>query len=224
MEEAGTRVAKSKAVSSKELIINDSFAYLFTKRTIDITASFLGLILLAPLFLLLAILIKLEDPKGAVLFKQTRIGKNGREFGMFKFRSMVSNAEELLEGLLEQNEVSGAMFKIKEDPRITKLGRIIRKTSIDELPQLYNVLKGDMSLVGPRPPLIREVSMYTQYEMQRLLAKPGCTGVWQVSSRNDVGFSEMVEMDLKYLNSRNMKRDLILILKTVLIMLKSKAY
>ncbi|MDQ0206995.1 sugar transferase [Alkalicoccobacillus murimartini] len=224
MDEASTRVAHSKTVLSKEIIINDSFAYLFTKRLLDIVASCLGLIFLSPLFLLLTILIKLENPKGTVLFKQTRVGKNEKEFKMYKFRSMVSNAEELLESLLDQNEVSGAMFKMKEDPRITKIGKIIRKTSIDELPQLVNVLKGEMSLVGPRPPLKREVEIYTEYQKLRLLVIPGCTGIWQVSSRNHVGFEAMLEMDMEYMRKRCLVLDMKLIYLTIMVMLRSKAF
>jgi len=194
--------------------------YLFFKRALDVVASFCGIILISPLFILLAILIKIEDPKGPVFFSQVRVGKNGREFHMYKFRSMVSNAEELLESLLDKNEVSGLMFKIKDDPRITKVGKFIRKTSIDELPQLFNVLKGDMSLVGPRPPLPREVRGYNSYHMKRLEVTPGCTGLWQVSGRNSVGFEEMVELDLEYIRRRGFYYDIKIILKTVWILLR----
>lgn len=131
------------------------------KRGIDIFGAFFGLICMSWLFLIVAILIKIEDPKGPVFFKQIRVGKNGKEFYMFKFRSMVTDAEDRLKDLLKYNEIDGAMFKLKDDPRVTKIGKFIRKTSIDELPQLWNVLKGDMSLVGPRPPLPREVKEYT---------------------------------------------------------------
>src|SRR4051812_37270451 len=140
--------------------LHESKSYLFMKRTIDILGAFCGIIFLSWLFIIVAILIKVEDPKGPVFFKQTRVGKNEREFQMYKFRSMVTDAEEKLKELLQYNEVSGAMFKMKEDPRITRIGKFIRKTSIDELPQLWNVLKGEMSLVGPRPPLPREVKVY----------------------------------------------------------------
>lgn len=140
---------------------------------------------------------------------------------MYKFRSMVTDAEERLKDLLQYNEVSGAMFKMKEDPRVTKIGKFIRKTSIDELPQLLNVLKGEMSLVGPRPPLPREVKEYTSYDKQRLLVTPGCTGLWQVTERNNVGFKEMVKLDLEYINKRSLFYDLKIILKTIQIMVKS---
>jgi len=200
--------------------VNDKKGYLIAKRIMDICGALIGLICLSWLFLIVALLIKLEDPKGPVFFKQVRVGKDGKEFYMYKFRSMVTNAEELLESLLHLNEVSGAMFKMKDDPRITKVGKFIRKTSIDELPQLWNVLKGDMSLVGPRPPLPREVAQYTEYDKQRLLVIPGCTGLWQVSGRNDLGFNEMVELDLKYIRERSILYDLKIILKTIKIMIK----
>lgn len=196
--------------------------YLIMKRLTDMIASLLGLIVLSPLFLLLAVLIKLEDPKGPVFFKQQRVGKNERVFYMYKFRSMVHNAEELLEQLLSQNEVSGAMFKMKNDPRVTKIGRFIRKTSLDELPQLWNVVRGDMSLVGPRPPLPREVEEYSLYDKQRLHVTPGCTGLWQVCGRNSVGFKEMVEMDLQYIRNRKYWYDIGIILKTVKLLFGAK--
>ena len=192
------------------------------KRTLDITGSLIGLILLSPLFVIIAILIKLEDPKGSVLFYQTRIGKNEKPFRMYKFRSMVSNAEEKLKDLLAQNEIEGAMFKMKNDPRITKIGKFIRKTSIDELPQLINVLRGDMALVGPRPPLTREVAEYTTYDKLRLTVKPGCTGLWQVSGRNELSFKEMVELDLKYIQNRSIGADLKIIFKTFRVLLGAK--
>lgn len=196
--------------------------YHLSKRSMDILGASIGIILLSILLFCIAVLIKLEDPKGPVFFSQKRIGKHGKEFKMYKFRSMVTNAEAKLEELLKYNEVEGAMFKMKDDPRITKVGKFIRKTSIDELPQLFNVLKGDMSLVGPRPPLPREVSEYSNYHKQRLLVTPGCTGVWQASARNSVGFEEMVEMDLFYIRNRSFWFDLKIILKTVLVLFGSK--
>ncbi|WP_141604634.1 sugar transferase [Terrilactibacillus laevilacticus] len=202
--------------------IGDRKGYLIVKRFMDIFGALLGLILLSPIFLIVAVLIKVEDRHGQVFFKQIRVGKNGEEFWMYKFRSMVSNAEDLLENLLDKNETTGAMFKMKEDPRVTRIGRFIRKTSIDELPQLINVLKGEMSLVGPRPPLVREVEEYTSYQKQRLLAKPGCTGLWQVSGRSNIGFEEMVELDLEYIRKRNVVMDFNLILKTFLLLFGSK--
>ncbi|PAK52313.1 sugar transferase [Paenibacillus sp. 7541] len=193
-------------------------SYLVIKRIMDVMLALIGLVLLSPLFILVALLIKMEDPKGSIFFYQTRIGKNERPFRMYKFRSMVSNAEELLEKLLDQNEVGGAMFKMKEDPRITKIGKFIRKTSIDELPQLWNVVRGDMSLVGPRPALPREVMQYTSYDKQRLSVSPGCTGLWQVSGRNNLSFQEMLELDLEYIERRNLWLDIKVMLRTVKVM------
>jgi len=205
--------------------INKNSTYLYMKRTFDLICAICGVIVLLPVFIIVAIIIKLEDPKGPVFFKQTRVGLNEKEFKMYKFRSMVSDAEEKLEALLSKNEVSGAMFKMKEDPRVTKIGRIIRKTSIDELPQLWNVVKGDMSLVGPRPPLPREVAEYTLYQKQRLLVTPGCTGLWQATVRNSVGFEEMVELDLEYIKKRNLIFDIKIIFMTVqLLFKKNEAY
>jgi lipopolysaccharide/colanic/teichoic acid biosynthesis glycosyltransferase len=205
--------------SSQVIELSENRSYILTKRLIDIVGASFGIILLSWLFLIVAILIKIEDPKGPVFFKQIRVGKDEKEFNMFKFRSMVTDAEEKLKEVLQFNEVSGAMFKMKDDPRITRIGKFIRKTSIDELPQLWNVLKGEMSLVGPRPPLTREVVEYTNHDKQRLLVTPGCTGLWQVSGRNDLGFEEMVELDLKYIRSRSISYDVKIILKTIKIMI-----
>ncbi|MCQ2009550.1 sugar transferase [Sporolactobacillus sp. STSJ-5] len=206
----------------KNQLVNEKRGYLVTKRAIDIIGAFIGLVLLSPLFLVVALLIKLEDPKGKVIFKQVRVGKNGKKFNIYKFRSMISNAEELLGDLLDCNETTGAMFKMKDDPRITRIGHFIRKTSIDELPQLVNVLKGNMSLVGPRPPLPREVVEYSEYDKQRLLVIPGCTGLWQISGRSDVGFEEMVELDLKYIQNRSLLVDIKIILKTFIEVFRAK--
>ena len=209
--------------NSKELdlnVVNARKGYLATKRCIDIIGALCGLIFLFPIFLVVALLIKYEDSKGGVFFKQIRVGKDGKEFYMYKFRSMVTDAEERLQGLLEYNEVSGAMFKIKEDPRITRIGKFIRKMSIDELPQLINVLKGDMSLVGPRPPLPREVKEYTTYDKQRLMVTPGCTGLWQVSGRNSIGFVEMVKLDIYYIENRNLIFDLKIICRTFVVVIR----
>jgi exopolysaccharide biosynthesis polyprenyl glycosylphosphotransferase len=212
-------------VSTSKLVImpkQKKRAYSFAKRCVDIIGASLGIILLSWVFLIIAIAIKLEDPKGTVFFKQKRIGKNGKEFYMLKFRSMVTDAEQRLKDLLKQNEVQGAMFKMKNDPRVTKVGKFIRKTSLDELPQLFNVLAGDMSLVGPRPPLQREVDEYTAHDRHRLLVKPGCTGLWQVSGRNDLTFSEMVELDLYYIKKRCLLMDFMIMLRTVIVMITAK--
>ncbi|WP_441294136.1 sugar transferase [Bacillus sp. FJAT-27986] len=204
------------------ICLNESSSYLYTKRLIDIVGSLCGIILLGLLFIIVAILIKAEDPKGPVFFVQKRVGLNGKVFKMYKFRSMVIDAEDKLKHLLKYNEVSGAMFKMKDDPRITKIGKFIRKTSIDELPQLFNVLKGEMSLVGPRPPLPREVEQYSNYDKQRLMVKPGCTGLWQVTARNSVGFKEMVELDLEYIRKRAFWFDIRIMIKTIFVLFGSK--
>jgi len=222
-----SELVKHKTISSpkNELLTEvekTRVLYHFSKRSLDILGASIGIILLSILLIFIAVLIKLEDPKGPIFFTQKRVGKNGREFNMYKFRSMITDAEAKLEELLKYNEVEGAMFKMKDDPRITRVGKFIRKTSIDELPQLFNVLKGDMSLVGPRPPLPREVNEYTNYHKQRLLVTPGCTGVWQASARNSVGFEEMVEMDLYYIRNRSFVFDIKIILKTVLVLFGSK--
>lgn len=192
------------------------------KRILDVAMAGLGLALLVPLFVLIYMIIKWENPRAPVFFSQTRVGKHGRTFKMYKFRTMVMNAEKLKEKLLHLNEISGAMFKMKNDPRITKIGRVLRKSSLDELPQLWNVLRGDMSLVGPRPPLPEEVADYTAYDMQRLAVIPGCTGLWQVSGRNDVGFRDMVEFDLQYIREQSILMDLYILMKTLRVMLGTK--
>ena len=204
-------VKKVKLDPSK---VNGRVGYRAIKRGFDILTSGLALILLSPLFLILIVLIKREDG-GPAFYSQTRIGKNGKPFKMWKFRSMIVNADKMVEQLEEQNEIDGAMFKIKDDPRITKIGHTIRKYSLDELPQLWNVLIGDMSLVGPRPPLPSEVEEYTDYDKQRLLVMPGCTGLWQVTERNEADFDEMVWLDIVYINHSGIFEDLKLIIKTI---------
>lgn len=184
------------------------------KRIIDIVVSFVLLILLSPLFAIVAILIKLTMP-GPVLFKQRRSGLGGKEFDFYKFRSMVVEAEELKESLSEQNEISGPVFKIKEDPRITWLGRILRKFSIDELPQLWNVFVGDMSLVGPRPPIPSEVEKYEPWQKRRLIIRPGITCIWQVNGRSDISFDDWVKMDLYYVDNWSLWLDLKILFKTI---------
>lgn len=195
-------------------------AYLVCKRAFDIAASFCALVVLSPVFLIIYLIIYLDDPHGNPIFSQIRIGKNGKAFRFYKFRSMVVNAEDLLAGLQNQNEMSGPAFKMKNDPRVTKVGRFIRKTSLDELPQLWNVLKGDMSLVGPRPPLPNEVEQYTEEQKKRLSVTPGLTCYWQVQpSRNDLDFGEWFELDMKYLRERSKKTDIKIIFQTILVVL-----
>ncbi|MDB1921566.1 sugar transferase [Clostridium tertium] len=199
----------------------ESTLYKVSKRALDVIASFLGLVILSPILLIVAILIKLES-KGPAIFAQSRIGLNGKEFKMYKFRSMVQNAEELKEKLAKQNEMSGPMFKIKNDPRVTKVGKFIRKTSIDELPQLLNILKGDMTLVGPRPSLPREVEKFESWMLKRLEVKPGLTCYWQVSGRNNIDFYEWMKLDLKYVNDMSFWLDIKLIFKTVAVLFGDK--
>ena len=210
------------SLSYRVLEPKEGFIYLFFKRVMDVVGSLLGIILLSPILLIVAIAIKIEDPKGSVFFVQQRCGKDNKLFPMYKFRSMVSNAEELLEKLKTKNEMDGPVFKIKDDPRITKVGKFIRKTSIDELPQLINILMGDMSIVGPRPAIPHEVAEYNDYQRQRLLVKPGLTCIWQVSGRNSIGFDEWVDMDLEYIEKRNLWMDIKLIFKTVAVLFGDK--
>jgi exopolysaccharide biosynthesis polyprenyl glycosylphosphotransferase len=199
----------------------DGIIYKYSKRLLDIICSLLGLIILSPILLIVAILIKLES-KGPVIFSQKRVGLNENEFKMYKFRSMVENAEELKEKLAKQNEMSGPMFKMKEDPRVTKVGKFIRKTSIDELPQLINVLKGDMSLVGPRPSLPKEVEKFESWMLDRLSVKPGLTCYWQVSGRNNIDFQDWMKLDLQYVEDRSFLLDLKLIFKTFFVLFGDK--
>ena len=195
--------------------------YEIIKRLIDIICSFMGLLAFSPLFIIIAIIIKFTS-KGPVFFSQKRVGKYGREFDMYKFRSMVVNAEELKEKLAAQNEMSGPMFKMKDDPRVTKVGKFIRKTSIDELPQLWNVLKGDMSLVGPRPSLPKEVAQFEDWMHRRLEVKPGLTCYWQVSGRNNIDFEDWMKLDIRYVEERNLFVDIKLIFKTIFVLFGDK--
>lgn len=193
--------------------------YRTVKRLFDIVASGLALIVLSPVMLILSAAIFIDDPHGSPFFVQTRVGKDGKEFRFYKFRSMVVNAEALLEGLLDQNEMEGHAFKMRDDPRITRIGKFIRRTSLDELPQLWNVFKGDMSIVGPRPPLPREVAEYDSYHYLRLSVRPGLTCIWQTTPhRNDLSFDEWVAMDIQYIQQRGVWVDLKLIFKTFSVM------
>jgi len=192
------------------------------KRAFDIFASALLLVVLAPLFALIAILVKLEDG-GPVFFLQTRVGQFGREFKMYKIRSMCLNAEQRLKELIEKNHhKEGVTFKLKDDPRITRVGKWLRKFSFDELPQLYNVLIGDMSLVGPRPPLPREVSKYSLAHRRRLAIKPGITCIWQISGRAEIDFSGQVQLDVDYIESQGFWVDVKILAKTVPAVLSGK--
>jgi len=195
--------------------------YEISKRAIDIIGAGSGLLLLSPVIVIVACAIKFTS-KGPIFFSQKRVGKNGELFDMYKFRSMVVNAEELKEKLAHQNEMSGPMFKMKDDPRVTKVGKFIRKTSLDELPQLWNVLKGDMSLVGPRPSLPKEVKQFEKWMFRRLTVKPGLTCYWQVSGRNNIDFEDWMKLDISYVEDRNLWIDIKLIFKTVLVLFGDK--
>ncbi len=195
--------------------------YDVVKRFFDIVLSLCGLLVLSPLFLITAVAIRL-DSKGPAFFSQKRIGKNGKPFKMYKFRSMCVDAEKQLEKLAALNERDGPTFKITEDPRVTRVGRFIRKTCIDELPQLINILRGEMSLVGPRPPLPNEVAEYTPYQMRRLGVTPGLTCFWQATKGEDTTFEEWVEMDLKYIRERSLKTDVKILFLTVRVVLLGK--
>ena len=199
----------------EELKIKKNLGYRFIKRTVDIVGSIVALVVASPIILGFAAAVYFDDPHGSPFFSQPRVGKDGKIFKFWKIRSMVCNAEDLLKDLQDQNEMDGPAFKIADDPRITRIGRFIRKCSIDELPQFWNVLQGDMSIVGPRPPLPREVAQYTEYQKQRLLVKPGITCIWQIQHmRNTLTFDEWVALDLEYINNRSLWLDLKLMFKT----------
>lgn len=220
-------MAKHQTMSSKVLHspgneeigiieIHPKRAYCLFKRLFDVVCSFLGIILLFIPIIIISIIIVIDSPGAFPIYRQKRVGKNGKEFDFYKLRSMIPDADKQLSSLLDKNEMDGPVFKIKEDPRITRIGRFIRKTSIDELPQLFNVLKGDMSMVGPRPPLLREVSQYTDVQKQRLAVIPGLTCYWQVQPRrNDLSFDEWLRLDLKYIQERSFKTDISILFKTV---------
>ncbi len=204
-------------------ISNTPMDYLILKlkSVFDFISSFLIITIFSPLFIGIAVGIKLGS-KGPVFFKQKRVGMRGRKFWVYKFRTMVTNAEELKDSLMEQNEMDGPVFKIEKDPRITGIGHFLRKTSLDELPQFFNVLLGDMSIVGPRPPVPAEVREYERWQLRRLSMKPGITCIWQISpNRNDVSFEEWMSMDLEYIDNWSLRLDFVIILKTIRTMLRA---
>jgi lipopolysaccharide/colanic/teichoic acid biosynthesis glycosyltransferase len=205
--------AQEEAVSTVIANVKGKIIYRAIKRAFDIVASLIGLIVLSPLFLIVAILIKKEDG-GPVFFVQERTGLNNKPFKMYKFRTMCENASEMHKFLLEQNELDGPAFKMKHDPRITNIGKTLRRTSIDELPQLLNILKGEMSVVGPRPLPVYETDQMTPFQMTRHLVKPGLTCYWQVMGRTEVPFDEWMELDQKYLEKRSIATDIGLIIMT----------
>jgi len=196
-----------------------SYVQLKLKSIFDFCFALVVIIVLSPILIIIAAFIKFSS-KGPIIFKQKRVGLRRREFMVYKFRTMVQNAEELKAKLLEQNEQEGPVFKIKKDPRVTKIGSILRKTSLDELPQFFNVLKGEMSVVGPRPPIPEEVEQYERWQLRRLSMKPGITCIWQVSGRNNISFENWMRLDLQYIDNWSMSLDIFLILKTVRSMFK----
>ena len=223
-ETAGGAAALNDAIASEDAVTaaaaerlrTGRWVYRICKRAFDVVFSLAVLVLLSWLYLIIAIAIKLDDPHGPVIFAQTRVGKDGKEFRMYKFRSMVTDAEERLAQLLERNEKTGPVFKLHDDPRVTRVGRVLRKVSLDELPQFVNVLKGDLSVVGPRPALPKEVAEYTARDKQRLLVKQGLTCFWQVQpDRDDISFDDWVDLDLRYIRECGVATDLKLIARTV---------
>lgn len=213
-------------VYNMEWVRNIPFS--FIKRDLDIVLATIGIIVLIPLFLVIAILIKVQDPKGPVFFRQPRIGKQAKVFNIYKFRSMITGAEQRLKDDVElYNKYVANNYKLepKEDPRITSIGRFLRKTSLDELPQLFNVLKGEMSLVGPRPVVSQELKEYREKKVDFLSVKPGITGYWQVSGRSDIGYPERVDLELYYIYNKSIPLDLKILVTTVWsVILKRGAY
>lgn len=200
---------------NREEVLQRDRHYWKLRRVQDVVLSLMALAVLWPLMLIVALIIVIDSPGASPIFSQTRIGRDGKPFTFYKFRSMRPNAEKELENLLPYNEMNGPVFKIKDDPRITRIGRFIRRSSIDELPQLWNVLRGDMSLVGPRPGVPREVEQYSDYEKQRLIVTPGLTCYWQIQpNRNDLSFEEWVALDLRYIKERSFVTDWKIIWKT----------
>jgi len=195
--------------------------YPLLKRTMDLAVSVVAILFFLPLFLVIALMIRFDSP-GPVFFRQTRVGKDGKPFSFLKFRSMIKDAEHHKEALRELNEAEEPLFKIEKDPRVTRVGRILRKTSLDELPQMLNVLRGDMSLVGPRPHLPEEVSEYEEAQWKRLSVTPGITCLWQATNRRSTHFSEWIESDLEYVRRRSLRLDMEIMLRTVKIVVSLK--
>jgi lipopolysaccharide/colanic/teichoic acid biosynthesis glycosyltransferase len=207
-------VSREADYIARPQFLDDLPAIPFWKRVIDVTVSGTGLLLLSPLVLIVAIAI-IVDSRGGVFFRQTRVGKGGRPFTCWKFRSMHRGADLVLPQLAAQNEAKGFIFKMRNDPRRTRVGRFVRKTSIDEVPQLLNVLRGEMSLVGPRPPLLSEVVQYDEHQLRRLVVAPGITGLWQVTKRGSHDFEDMVELDVEYARRLSLGLDLWILMRTV---------
>jgi len=220
----GTVEEFARGSRESERLVSGKVYRRYIKRPLDVVASMIGLVLLSPLFLVLAIMVKL-DSRGPVFFKQMRVGKGAREFEFYKFRSMVQDAEQMKNKLMHLNELEGPVFKISDDPRITSSGSFLRRTSLDELPQLFNVLRGDMSLVGPRPPLPAEVANYESWQRQKLTVLPGITCLWQISGRNHIGFTEWMRLDIEYIRRQSFGVDVKILARTLpAVLLRKGAY
>jgi len=216
------KVDEKTRLKLQQMIEHSYSGYWKKKRLFDIFFATLILLFFLPLMIIIAIVIVIDDPSAGPFYKQVRVGRHGKEFNMYKFRTMKANADKMLAELAEQNEMDGPVFKIKNDPRITRVGKVLRKLSLDELMQFFNVFKGDMTLVGPRPPLPGEVEHYTDYQRLRLHVTPGITCTWQISkNRNDIPFEQWVEMDIEYIQTRTFPNDLLIMLKTPLVMLSA---
>ena len=215
------KVQQLKQLNSKGYSLNRRSGYLIAKRMMDLTLVLAAMPLLLPVFVLCALLIKIESPGGPIFFTQQRTGKNGRRFGMYKFRTMVPNAEEMKRQLAHLNELEWPDFKITNDPRVTKVGRILRKMSLDELPQLLNVLKGEMSLVGPRPTSFSS-DTYTLWQTERLDVIPGVTGLWQIIGRGAMEFTDRVSLDIYYIQHRSLWLDIQILIRTIFVVLEQR--
>ena len=222
-------IENSNAVSAEDVNENESVdfvfeekpVYEFFKRVFDIMLSLIALIVLSPVFLIIALIVIIDDRSASPVFTQKRCGKDGKIFNVYKFRTMCADAEKRLGDLAEQNEMDGPVFKIKNDPRITRVGKVLRSTSLDELPQFLNILKGDMSFVGPRPALPKEVSQYNDIHRLRLIVKPGVTCYWQIEpERNSISFDRWMELDRKYITERNLWIDIKIIFKTFFVVFR----
>lgn len=212
-----------ESIKKKVMInsLNRDCVYVVVKRSVDLIGSIVGMVVLLPIFLAVALAIKLEDPKGPIFYSHQRLGKNGNLIPVYKFRSMYQNADKMIESFNEeQKKEYQENFKLKNDPRVTKIGKILRKTSLDEIPQLVNVIKGEMSIVGPRPIVTQELDKYAGYEDLLLSVQPGLTGMWQAFGRSDISYEERVQMDIEYVNNKSLIVDLKIIIYTVLSVIK----
>lgn len=222
IEEEPARVSEHAKVN-RQYVLHSRRAYWAIRRAQDVFFSAIAIVILSPVMLITMLAILIDDPHGSPIYVQDRVGRDGKIFRFYKFRSMYKNADQMLDLLMDENEMDGPVFKIKHDPRITRVGRFIRKTCIDELPQLFNILKGDMSIVGPRPALPREVEQYTDYERQRLYVTPGLTCYWQtMPDKNSISFSDWMDLDLKYIQERSFLVDWKIIFRTVKVVLRKE--